>query len=136
MADDSELAAIAEDISALQDKGTLSTGDIHRLMAMAGRLTGILRTGAKDPSMMDFIQKADTFLFTQTDNISTLFYIIPVAIELLDQRYNGYTKSSHKRYHSRKKTHKKKLEVETPKSEPDIIESEIFKSNIEEPSNV
>tara|TARA_R100000750_G_scaffold45449_1_gene30510 strand:- start:94 stop:618 length:525 start_codon:yes stop_codon:yes gene_type:complete len=122
MAETSELIIISEEIDSLKDKKTLSAHDVNRMMLIAGRLTGILRVCSNDNNIQEFITRVDSILLSPNDNVKNLFYLIPVAIELLDKQYSGNVKLR-KRYRNHKKKYVHRSSVES-KSNDDVEEVE------------
>ena len=119
MAETSELIIISEEIDNLKDKKTLSNHDVNRLMLIAGRLTGILRVCSNDNNTQEFISRVDNVLLSTNDNVKNLFYLIPVAIELLDKQYSGNVKFK-KRYRSHKKKYVHKQSAESKSNDDDV----------------
>jgi len=122
MAETNELIIISEEIDNLKDKKTLSVNDVNRMMLIAGRLTGILRVCCSDNNTQEFIRRVDNVLLSTDDNVKNLFYLIPVAIELLDKQYSGNIKIK-KRYRNHKKKYEHRPSTES-KSNDDVEEVE------------
>lgn len=108
MADKEELYIMTDDVDEIKDKPSLSLADANRLNLIAGKLIGILRIYNKSSKIADFIDKADTAILSAVD-ISKIFYVISITIELLDniyenvEQYPKTKKNNRKRYRHKKK---------------------------------
>lgn len=104
MSDELELDVIAEEITYLKEQENLSPSDVNKLMILVGNLTGLLRVYTDDDHVMAFVVKVDDLVLSGHFTLVTVFYIIPVAIEMLSKIYSmGSLKRPRKRYHKKKK---------------------------------
>lgn len=101
MVDRTELSEIMNDVDAIKDKTSLGISDKNRLMLIAGRLSGVVRSRKFGKNHEGFINMCDDFILSNSTEVHVLFYVISVLVEIMDS--NVVEHNPKRRYRSRKK---------------------------------